>query len=66
MIKISVLINQEGGHTSIQVEGHENHAEHGRVCAGVTAVTNACILGLEAIAAAYPNHASIEIHTEDH
>ncbi len=66
MISITVHLDQEGGHTSINVEGHEYHAESGRVCAAVTAVTNACILGLEAISAAHPTLASIEIHTEDH
>lgn len=66
---IHVRATVADGLTSITVEGHENlvehHAEQGRVCAAVTAVTRTALLGLEQIALRHPQHVSIEIQ-EDH
>jgi uncharacterized protein YsxB (DUF464 family) len=52
------------GRTSIEVDGHEEHAEHGRVCAAVSAITQAALLGLEQIALQHPDLVSISIEEE--
>jgi uncharacterized protein YsxB (DUF464 family) len=49
------------GHTSIEVDGHEQHTEQGRVCAAVSAITQTALLGLQAIAEQHPDTVSIEI-----
>lgn len=49
------------GHTSIEVIGHEEHAEEGRVCAAVSAITQTALLGLQAVADQHPDIVSIEI-----
>jgi uncharacterized protein YsxB (DUF464 family) len=49
------------GHTSIEVHGHEEHAEQGRVCAAVSAITHTALLGLQEIAEQHPDIVSIEI-----
>lgn len=53
------------GHTSIEVDGHEEHAEGGRVCAAVSAVTSTALLGLQAIAEAHPDLVSIIITEQE-
>ena len=52
------------GHTSIEVSGHEGHAEAGRVCAAVSAITQTALLGLQAIAEQHPDLVSITITEE--
>jgi uncharacterized protein YsxB (DUF464 family) len=49
------------GHTSIEVVGHEEHADQGRVCAAVSAITQTALLGLQQIAEQHPDIVSIEI-----
>lgn len=49
------------GRTSIEVDGHEEHLEQGRVCAAVSAVTQTALLGLQQIAEQHPDIVSIEI-----
>jgi uncharacterized protein YsxB (DUF464 family) len=49
------------GHTSIEVHGHEEHAEQGRVCAAVSAITHTALLGLQEVAEQHPDIVSIEI-----
>jgi uncharacterized protein YsxB (DUF464 family) len=49
------------GHTLIEVDGHEEHAEQGRVCAAVSAITHTALLGLQQIAEQHPDIVSIEI-----
>lgn len=49
------------GHTSIEVIGHEEHTEEGRVCAAVSAITQTALLGLQAVAEQHPDIVSIEI-----
>lgn len=49
------------GRTSIEVNGHEEHAEQGRVCAAVSAITQTALLGLQQIAQQHPDLVSIEI-----
>jgi hypothetical protein len=52
------------GRTSIEVVGHEEHAEAGRVCAAVSAITQTALLGLEQVAAQHPDLVSVEITQE--
>ncbi|MFJ8208102.1 ribosomal-processing cysteine protease Prp [Streptomyces sp. NPDC096033] len=52
------------GHTSIEVRGHEEHAEAGRVCAAVSAITQTALLGLEEVARHHPDLVSVEITQE--
>jgi hypothetical protein len=52
------------GRTSIEVHGHEEHAEAGRVCAAVSAITQTALLGLEQVAAQHPDLVSVEITLE--
>lgn len=62
---ITVRAHVADGHTSIAVEGHENHADQGRICAAVTAVIRTALLGLEQIALRHPEHVHIEISEEE-
>ena len=52
------------GRLSLEVDGHENHAEGGRVCAAVSAVVQTALLGLEHLAELYPQHIEISIKEE--
>jgi uncharacterized protein YsxB (DUF464 family) len=52
------------GRTSIEVDGHEEHAEDGRVCAAVSAITQTALLGLEQVARQYPDLVSVDITQE--
>ncbi len=45
----------------LSVDGHADHAEEGRVCAAVSAVTQTTLLGLEALARQFPAHIEITI-----
>lgn len=49
MIKIQISRNSAGEITGFAVNGHANTAPHGRdiVCAGVAALTQTAVLGLE-------------------
>lgn len=60
---IHVRAHLSEGVTRISVEGHEGHAEDGRVCAAVSAITQTALLGLEQIAAQYPGLVQVEITT---
>lgn len=59
MIKINV--NAESGNMTIEVKGHAGYDAHGRdiVCAGVSAILQTAVLGLEAIADSYPDHVKV-------
>lgn len=59
MIHVRALLGD--GSTSIEVDGHEQGAEGGRVCAAVSAITQTALLGLQQIAEEYPDIVSIEI-----
>ena len=61
---IHVRARLGNGRTSIEVDGHEEHAEGGRVCAAVSAITQTALLGLEQVARQYPDLVSIEITQE--
>jgi len=52
------------GLTSIEVSGHEGHAEDSRVCAAITAITQTALLGLEMYAQQFPDLVSVEIIEE--
>lgn len=49
----------------LAVEGHEGGAVDGRVCAAVSAITQTALLGLEQVAATYPDIVSIEIRSNE-
>lgn len=53
------------GHTSIEVDGHEEHAEQGRVCAAVSAIIQTALLGLQAVADQHPDLVSIHINEQE-
>jgi uncharacterized protein YsxB (DUF464 family) len=61
-----ISIHAQLGHglTRIEVSGHEEHAEDGRVCAAVSAVAQTALLGLAEIARQHPDLVTIDI-TED-
>jgi uncharacterized protein YsxB (DUF464 family) len=59
MIRISAELGD--GLTSLLVKGHEGHAEDGRVCAAISAITQTALLGLRAIAEQHPDLVSIHI-----
>ena len=61
---ISIHAHLGHGLTRIEVSGHEEHAEDGRVCAAVSAITQTALLGLEAVAENHPDLVTIDI-TED-
>lgn len=62
MIRIRARLGD--GSTSIEVTGHEEHAEQGRVCAAVSAITQTALLGLEQVARQHPDLVSVEITQE--
>lgn len=61
---IAVVARLEGGAFHLTVTGHEMHAEGGRVCAAVSAITQTALLGLQAVAEEHPDLVTIDI-TED-
>lgn len=62
MIKVRARLGD--GHTSIEVIGHDEPADGGRVCAAVTAITHTALLGLEQVAQQHPDLVSVEITEE--
>lgn len=62
MIQIRAQLGD--GHTFLEVSGHEERAEDGRVCAAITAITQTALLGLEQYALQYPDIVSVEITQE--
>lgn len=63
MITVRALLGD--GRTSIEVDGHEESIEGGRVCAAVSAITHTALLGLQMIAEQHPDIVSVEI-TQEH
>lgn len=61
---ISIRARLGDGLTRIEVAGHEEHAEDGRVCAAVSAIAQTALLGLQAVAEQHPDLVTIDI-TED-
>lgn len=61
---ITIRARLSDGLTRIEVTGHEEHAEDGRVCAAVSAITQTALLGLQAVAEGHPDLVTIDI-TED-
>lgn len=59
MIRVRARLGD--GHTAIEVDGHEERAEGGRVCAAVSAITHTALLGLQAVAERHPDLVSVEI-----
>lgn len=61
---ISIRARLGNGLTRIEVAGHEEHAEDGRVCAAISAIAQTALLGLQAVAEQHPDLVTIDI-TED-
>ena len=59
MIRIEAHLDD--GLFRLVVDGHEQRAEQGRVCAAVSAITQTALLGLSAVAEEHPDIVSIEI-----
>ncbi|GIG63619.1 hypothetical protein Lfu02_79910 [Longispora fulva] len=49
------------GRTVIEVDGHEQHAADGVVCAAVSAITQTALLGLLAVADTHPDLVTVDI-----
>jgi len=60
---ITIHINKAGEEKSIHIKGHAGYDEKGRdiVCAAVSTIFQLAIMGLEELAAKYPDN--IEIKT---
>ena len=58
---IRVRAHLGDGRFTLDVDGHEEHREGGRVCAAVSAITQTALLGLDEIARQHPDLVSIEI-----
>lgn len=61
---IEVRARLGDGRISIEVTGHEEHVEDGRVCAAISAITQTALLGLEQYAHQFPDLVSVEITEE--
>lgn len=59
MIRIEAVLS-DGGFW-LEVAGHEGRREDGRVCAAVSAITQTALLGLEQVAAHYPELVQLSI-----
>ena len=56
MIKVKVKPHPSGGYKSIEISGHAEYAEYGKdiVCAGVSALKETAVLGLENVVGIKP------------
>lgn len=59
MIDVSARLGD--GYFRLEVAGHEDHTEQGRVCAAVSAITQTALLGLQQVAEQHPDIVSITI-----
>lgn len=61
MIRISV--NLDKGEAHIDMTGHADYAEEGKdiVCAGVSAIIQTAIMGLQVMAQKYPENVEVTI-----
>lgn len=58
---IRIVAELDHGLFRLVVDGHEERAEQGRICAAVSAITQTALLGLQAVAEEHPDIVSIEI-----
>lgn len=61
---IAVVARLGDGAFHLTVTGHEGHVEDGLVCAGISAITQTALLGLQAIAQEHPGLVTIDITEE--
>lgn len=61
---IRIVADLRPGIFRLDVDGHEEHAAGGVICAAVSAITNTALLGLDAIARQHPDIVSVEITEE--
>jgi uncharacterized protein YsxB (DUF464 family) len=68
VIQVKGLLDQGAGKTEIAVSGHGRtdpaDLDGMRVCAAVTALTNGCLLSLQAMAKQYPDHLQVDLIEE--
>ncbi len=66
MITVTVTLSEE--EMQVKVSGHADYAEKGKdiVCAGVSAIVQTAVLGLQAIAEKYPRHVKVTVRGENH
>lgn len=59
----NIRVTMRDGYMAIEVDGHADYAPHGQdiVCAGISAITQSCALGLQAIAEQYPAYVTFEV-----
>jgi uncharacterized protein YsxB (DUF464 family) len=59
---LGIRVNRREGATRIELLGHADFAPRGKdvVCAAAAAIVDTALLGLEALAKAYPDHVTFE------
>lgn len=62
MIHVTAVLRP--GHTRLEIDGHEEHAAGGVVCAAVSAIAQTALLGIAEIARQHPDLVSVEITEE--
>jgi uncharacterized protein YsxB (DUF464 family) len=62
---ININVDQKNGEMTISIKGHANYDQYGKdiVCAGVSAIAQTAVLGLESIAENYPDHVKINFNS---
>lgn len=58
---ITIHARLADGLMRIQVTGHEEHREDGRVCAAISAIVQTALLGVAEIARQHPDLVTIDI-----
>ena len=55
---VNIVVFKENGKVTIKMDGHAGHGKPGEdiVCAGVSAIIQTALLGLNEISNNYPNH----------
>ncbi|HSQ90150.1 ribosomal-processing cysteine protease Prp [Romboutsia sp.] len=55
---VNIVVHKKSGKVTIDMEGHAGHGKPGEdiVCAGVSAIIQSALLGLEEISKNYPEH----------
>lgn len=61
---IQVRAQLAHGRLQVSVDGHENEAADGRVCAAVSAIVQTALLGLAEVARQHPDLVTITIEEE--
>lgn len=62
MIRVTAVLG--AGTFRLDIDGHEEHAAGGVVCAAVSAISQTALLGIAEIARQHPDLVSVEITEE--